>query len=178
MQIARGFTLLELIITLVISTLLIAIAIPSFTTLIQNNRLTAASSSIQSDILFARNQSVSYLNYVTVCPLDLKDDGTCDSSCTCTSDWINGLDIFIDNGIRGELDSNDVLLKQGAVFNGNDNAIYPNNFITFTPDGQITGNAEIFRYCTDNDKLGISIAYSGLATIIDSDNVADCSNTP
>jgi prepilin-type N-terminal cleavage/methylation domain-containing protein len=70
MHAVRGFTLLELIIVLIISTLLITIAIPGFQTLIQSNRLTSVGSSIQNNLLFARSQSVSYLNYVTVCPLE------------------------------------------------------------------------------------------------------------
>ena len=88
MHAVRGFTLLELIIVLIISMLLIMIGIPGFQTLIQNNRLTAVASSIQNNLLFARNQSVSYLNYVTVCPLE---------SNVCGNNWITGIDVFIDS---------------------------------------------------------------------------------
>lgn len=165
MHSVRGFTLLELIIVLIISTLLITIGIPGFQTLIQNNRLTALANSIQNNLLFARNQSVSYLNYVTVCPLENN---------LCSNNWINGLDIFIDSNKDGSYDSGDVLLKNADKFNGNDALVFPTNSITFTPDGQITGSASIFRYCTGEEQIGVSIAYSGRAKIIAGDTFTDC----
>ncbi|WP_022941663.1 GspH/FimT family pseudopilin [Psychromonas hadalis] len=165
MYAARGFTLLELIIVLIISTLLITIGIPGFQTLIQNNRLTAVASGIQNNLLFARNQSVSYLNYVTVCPLENN---------ACTSNWISGIDVFIDSNKDGSYDSGDVLLKTGDRFNSNDTLVFPSNRITFTPDGQITGSAAKFRYCTGDERVGVSIAYSGRAKIVSGDTFADC----
>ena len=105
MHAVRGFTLLELIIVLIISMLLITIGIPGFQTLIQNNRLTAVASNIQTNLLFARSQSVSYLNYVTVCPLENN---------VCSNNWSSGIDVFIDGGDRdGTYGSGDVLLKTG-----------------------------------------------------------------
>ncbi|MCP5077322.1 MAG: general secretion pathway protein GspH [Psychromonas sp.] len=165
MHSVRGFTLLELIIVLIISMLLITIGIPGFQTLIQNNRLTAVASSIQNNLMFARNQSVSYLNYVTVCPLE---------SNACSNNWITGVDIFIDSDKDGRYDSGEVLLKTGDKFNSNDTLAFPSNSITFTPDGQITGSAAKFRYCTGDERIGVSIAYSGRAKIIDSDTFTDC----
>ena len=124
MHAVRGFTLLELIIVLIISMLLITIGIPGFQTLIQNNRLTAVASSIQTNLLFARSQSVSYLNYVTVCPLE---------SNVCTNNWISGIDVFIDSDKNGSYDSGEVLLKTGDKFNSNDQLAFPTTSITFYP---------------------------------------------
>jgi len=165
MHSVRGFTLLELIIVLIISMLLITIGIPGFQTLIQNNRLTAVASSIQNNLMFARNQSVSYLNYVTVCPLE---------SNVCGSNWITGIDVFIDSDSDGSYDSGEVLLKSGDKFNNNDTLVFPSNSITFTPDGQITGSAAKFRYCTGDERVGVSIAYSGRAKIVDGNTFTDC----
>jgi len=166
MRKVQGFTLIEVIIVLVISVILVTMAIPSFQSLIQGNRLTATSTSIKNDIMFARNQSVSYLNYVTICPLENN---------VCTSNWAGGIDIFIDGGSRGTFDGEDILLKNGDQFNSADTLVYPTNSITFTPDGQITGSAASFRYCTDVDRVGVSVAYSGSAKILSSDDFSDCS---
>lgn len=165
MHSAHGFTLLEFIIVLIISMLLITIGIPGFQTLIQSNRLTSAASSIQSNLLFARSQSVSYLNYVTVCPLENN---------VCSNNWINGLDIFIDSNSDAIYSSGEVLIKSADPFNRNDTLVFPNNSITFTPDGQITGTAATFRYCSGDAKVGVSIAYSGRAKIVSGDTFSDC----
>ncbi|PKF61216.1 general secretion pathway protein GspH [Psychromonas sp. psych-6C06] len=165
MYAARGFTLLELVIVLIISMLLITIGIPGFQTLIQNNRLTAAASSIKNNLLFARNQSVSYLNYVTVCPLE---------SNVCTNNWISGIDIFIDSNRNGSYDSGEVLLKTGDKFNSNDTLVFPSSSITYTPDGQITGSSAIFRYCTGDERIGVSVAYSGRPKTISGETFSNC----
>ncbi len=158
----RGFTLLELIIVLIISMLLITIGIPGFQTLIQNNRLTTVASSIQNQLLFARSQSVGLINYVTVCPLE---------SNSCTNNWIKGIDVFIDADQSKTYDSGEVLLKTGDSFNANDTLVFPTSSITYTPDGQIAGSSAQFRYCSGDGKIGVHVAYSGRAKIVD---VANC----
>lgn len=165
MHAVRGFTLLELIIVLIISTLLMMIGIPGFQTLIKNNRLTAVASGIQNNLLFARNQSVSYLNYVTVCPLE---------SNLCTNNWSSGIDVFIDSNRNGSYDNGEVLLKTGDSINPNDTLVFPSNSVTFTPDGHITGSSATFRYCTGDARVGVYIAYSGRPKIVSGDTFTDC----
>ena len=165
MRIEHGFTLLELIIVLIISMLLITIGIPGFQSLIQNNRLTSVTNTIKNNLTFARSQSVSYLNYVTICPLE---------SNVCGNNWISGIDVFIDSDRNGNYNSGEALLKTGDAFNSNDTLVFPTNSITFTPDGQITGSAATFRYCTGDARVGVSIAYSGRAKIVSDDAFSDC----
>ncbi len=159
MQSTRGFTLLELIIVVTISIILLTIAVPGFQTLIENNRLTSVAASIKNNLAFARSQAVSLANFVTVCPLEDNQ---------CTDNWINGIDIFIDSDRDGDFDSGEVLLKSGENFNLNGELVFPSNRVTYTPDGLISGNSANFRYCTGNSRVGVNIAYSGRAKIIDS----------
>ena len=161
----RGFTLLELIIVLIISMLLITIGIPGFQTLIQNNRLTSVASSIQNHLLFARSQSVSLINYVTVCPLQENK---------CSNNWIAGLDVFIDGNQSKTYDSGEVLLKSGDSFHADDTLFFPASSITYTPDGQITGSSAEFRYCTGSNRIAVNVAYSGRTKIIDGSTFSDC----
>jgi len=162
----KGFTFLEMIIVMVISSLLLAIGIPSFKALTQGNRILNAGSAIQHNLMFARSQSVSLMSYVTVCPL-LEGN-------TCGNNWINGLDVFIDNDQNQKLDANDTKLKAATPFNNTDSLVFPTKAITFTPDGQITSSAAIFRYCTEDKRVGVSVAFSGQAKVIKEDSFADC----
>jgi len=163
---SKGFTLLEMIIVIAISAILLGVAVPSFKSMIEDNKIMNAGNSIQNTLMFARNQSVSLINYVTVCPL--KDNGD------CGTDWINGLDVFIDADEDQKLDSDEVLLKTATSFNNSDTLVFPSAYITFTPDGQITdsGKTESFRFCSGESQVNVKVTFSGQAKVI-SENITD-----
>jgi type IV fimbrial biogenesis protein FimT len=53
-----GFTLLELMITIAIAGILVGVAIPSFTSIITSNRLTAYANELVTALNLARNEAV------------------------------------------------------------------------------------------------------------------------
>jgi type IV fimbrial biogenesis protein FimT len=55
---SRGFTLVELMTALAISALLVAIAVPTMRSFIENTRIRAASESLQNGLALARNEAV------------------------------------------------------------------------------------------------------------------------
>lgn len=165
MRTIQGFTFLEMVIVMIISALLLTIGIPGFTALINGNRVLNVGATIQHNLMFARSQSVSLMSYVTVCPLEGN---------TCGNNWINGFDIFIDNDQNQIFSGDDTSLKAAVPFNITDTLVFPTTAITYTPDGQITGAASLFRYCTDERRVGVSVAFSGRAKVIDENSFADC----
>lgn len=86
-----GFTLIELIVTLAVAGILASLAVPSFKTTIQNNRLVTQSNDLLGAMLYARSQAISGVangttnppRYVTVCASS--DGATCSST-----NWANG----------------------------------------------------------------------------------------
>jgi type IV fimbrial biogenesis protein FimT len=67
MRKSLGFTLIELMITLVIVGIVIAIAAPSFTSVIQNNRVTTESNRLITTLKLARSEAIRRGVYVSVC---------------------------------------------------------------------------------------------------------------
>ena len=58
MKMCRGFTLLELMVTIAVLAILTTIAIPNFRDLVQNNRVTTQANELVSALTFARTEAV------------------------------------------------------------------------------------------------------------------------
>ena len=138
---AKGFTLVELMTALSISSLLTLIAIPSLLALNQKVRADSNIRLIQNTLAFARNSAINYGTRVTVCPI---------SSGECSSDWSIGLTVFIDSGQKNVIDGNDVLLRETNEFNEKDIIQYNRKSIRFQPDGLASGTNGTLVYCPDD----------------------------
>lgn len=82
-QASRGFTLIELMVTVAIVTLLMLVAMPSLTTFKRNAELTSATNTLLSAINAARGEAMKRGRYAMVTPTD-------------GSTWNNGLIVFVD----------------------------------------------------------------------------------
>ena len=171
----KGFTLIELMVTLVIATTLITVGVPSFTDMYQGYRAESEIRKMQQYLMFARSQAVNYGARVTICPI---------SGTSCGSDWKAGFSIFIDNGAAATIDSTngvtDPIIRQVDAFNSNDFITYAGNSISFTPDGMIPATSTIgtFSYCpgsqTSENSRGVEVSSSGKVRF--SDAIINCSS--
>lgn len=59
MRNVRGFTLIELMVTLVVAAILLALAVPSFTAMIKKNRASSDVSALTTAIAYARSEAVA-----------------------------------------------------------------------------------------------------------------------
>lgn len=78
----RGFTLVELMVTIAVAAILAAVAVPSLGELIRNNRLAAGSNELVTALQLARAEAVRRGRPVSVCSSD--DGSRCRAS---TADW-------------------------------------------------------------------------------------------
>ncbi|MCL9685323.1 GspH/FimT family pseudopilin [Legionella maioricensis] len=79
-----GFTLIELMITLSVLCLLLVVAVPSFRTMILNNRLNANSESLVNALSYARSTALYQAMNVVVCPFGAAN------STACGANWNSG----------------------------------------------------------------------------------------
>jgi len=82
---SRGFTLVELMVTVSVIAILAAVAVPGMTALINSSRLNGQAEEMVSSLQLARAEAIRRNARVTVCPSS--DGSTCASS-TNWSQWV------------------------------------------------------------------------------------------
>lgn len=103
-----GFTIVELMITITILSVLMAVAIPSFNNMIQNSRRTAAVNELIANLMLARSEAVKRGQAVTVCS-NTSGGGM---SCTGGTNWNYGWMIFLDPDGDGAIAATSDVLRQ------------------------------------------------------------------
>jgi type IV fimbrial biogenesis protein FimT len=86
MKTQTGFTLLELLTTVAVGAILMAIAIPNFRTTIQNNRMSAQLNTMLSGLIYARSEAIKRNVDVAICATT--DQQTCAGSGTWGTGWL------------------------------------------------------------------------------------------
>ena len=131
---AAGFTLIELIVTIAIFAILVAIATPSFQDTIRNNQLAAASNGLVTSLTFARSEASKQRLTVSVCAAS-------SGACTASKDWSTGWIVFLDSpaGPIGSFSTSDgdVLLQTSPPSESSVTVTGDGNSVTFQP---VTGN--------------------------------------
>ena len=92
-----GLTLIELMVTLAVAIILVAVGMPLFTGIAANNRATTQVNSLMAGILLARSEATKRGETVTICPVD--DPASINPpACGGNGDWVNGWTVFFDDG--------------------------------------------------------------------------------
>ncbi|MCB1919531.1 MAG: GspH/FimT family pseudopilin [Candidatus Competibacteraceae bacterium] len=144
----RGFTLIELIITMAIAAIVLTVGVPSFQAMMRNNRAATYTNQFMSALNLARSEAIKRGWRVVLCP---GNQAGCNGNA-----WGNGWIVFIDadaNGNNfldeltnnnGQWDNGEVVLRVYDAFDGGRTTLTgnaptnppPNNqYISFSPDG-------------------------------------------
>lgn len=103
---ARGLTLVELVATLAVACIALAITIPSFAAIAERSAVSTTANQILNGLRYARNEAVSRQQHISLCP---SDDGS-----TCSGDyrgWSRGYLIFVDNDSDKQRGTHEELLR-------------------------------------------------------------------
>jgi len=130
-----GFTLIELMITLVIAVILAMIAVPAFNNTIQRNRIATKTNTLVTFLATARSEAVKLGKPVTICA---SSNGTSCSGGNFNDGWI----VFIDTGTAGTVDGTDKILNVQEKLTGGINVTFTPpagvNYLQFLPNGMLT----------------------------------------
>lgn len=154
-----GFTLVELMITVVIVGVLASLATPAMQHLILTERVRSATTDLQTALYFARSEAIKRATNVDVVPCK---QGVL--SCTCGqsgfpacnssgNDWTNGWLVQLGTAT---LRSQDALNDQLSAMPGATFSYRSDGRVTATPATMIlrTGNAEVTARCLSIDLSG------------------------
>jgi type IV fimbrial biogenesis protein FimT len=145
----RGFTLVELMVTLSVLAILLGIAVPSFTGAIASTAVAGHVNTFMADARFARTEAIKRGANVTMCRSDNAETATPTCSTAAATDWSAGWLIFedVDNNGLFATANNDVLIRvQGALTQSGgmapkSPAVY--NSFTYNAIGKVNNNGTI-----------------------------------
>jgi type IV fimbrial biogenesis protein FimT len=106
----KGLTLLELLIVVSIASILLSVGVPSFRSVIMDNRLSDESNAFVASISAARSSAVRYQRNATICPIADYDAPV--KTCANGTDWSNGWMVWVDRDRDSVTSPSEVLSVQ------------------------------------------------------------------
>ena len=135
----NGFTLVELLITIVIVTTLLAMSVPSFKDFLKNNRLVAQTNGLVAALQLARSEAVKRGTDTVICASSNL------TSCTGNGDWDKGWIVFSDIDRNGTPDvgasaplcedTEDCMLRTNGALSGKNKISTTAASLRFLPTG-------------------------------------------
>lgn len=125
----RGFTLIELMVTVTVLAILLMVAIPSFNSALINYRLTSISNTFVASAQLARSEAIKRNSRVTMC----KSANGVD--CTTSGGWQQGWILFQDvdnNAVKGAAE---VIIYTESALPANFSMTFVDNYISYTASG-------------------------------------------
>lgn len=164
----RGFTLVEMMITVAIAAILLSVAMPSFRAFIIQNQLATQANELVADLALVRSEALKRGAKVSICT------STNGNACTASS-WTAGRMIFTDAGDPGELDGSDTVIRvSGALAEGLTLTASPAaiaNYIQYSPTGEVTSNGNLTLCRTGITGRIISLSKTGRVSSKDTTSV-------
>jgi type IV fimbrial biogenesis protein FimT len=160
-----GFTLVELMVTLAIAAIILTIAVPSFWSIVQNNRASTQANELITALSLARSEAVKRGAPVSLCPS--ADQDACVSAST---NWAVGWIVFVDTNNDGNRQTAEPLLRVWGPLGGGATLTGPTS-IRYQGTGGLPGTTAPaplqlrISGCSGNQGRDITLNLMGRATV-------------
>ncbi len=158
-QKTSGFTLLELMIALTIGGIILVWGVPSFQSVLDNQRMTSSTNELVMSLNLAKSEAIKRVAYVSVCKSS--DGVSCGAAGTS---WDDGWMVFANATVAnlGSVDAGDELIRISPALR-DEVTLIPSGiidgFISFRPSGTIgTAAANLSGTLTMCDDRGAAFA--------------------
>lgn len=151
MRSMKGFTLVELLVTIAVLAIALGIALPGFTDLLRQNRAQAHATMLVSALSLARSEAVKRGGRVGV------------ASAGGTTDWQGGWNVWVDANENNALDAGELLLRSFAALPHGLILTASANRVVFTATGvQLLSSGDVsFAYSV----TGLDCRYGRVITV-------------
>ncbi|MCG6889161.1 MAG: GspH/FimT family pseudopilin [Gammaproteobacteria bacterium] len=153
-----GFTLLELMITMTLVSLVMAIGIPSMRDFIKNDRLVTQINTMVGHLAYARSEAVTRHQTVIICASSNQ------TSCS-SSNWAEGWILFVDTDNNADFSAGEDMLRQHVALSGGTTFTSSvGSVVTYDERGFAPNSIGTFSLCDDRGTAhmkSISISATG-----------------
>ncbi len=162
----KGFTLLELIVTMSVAIILLTVGVPSFRDVVKNSRITAQTNEFLASVNLARSEAVKRGETMILCP---SEDGVeCEEDEVKDTDWSIGLIL---------LDASDTVVREWDPIDAGSTFTANSGFLQYLDTGVLPGAAvsfslEVYK-CRGHQKRTVILSRQGHATV----QTTTCSTT-
>ena len=173
-----GFTLLELMVTVTVLAILVAVAVPSFTSIINANRLAAQSNEVVAALQLARTEAIRHNRRAVVCRS--ANGTTCAGS---SGAWQQFITLVDTNGNRtfeaAERVRVNVVKSPLHVSSGSHSFVFRSDGMARTPDASATLVTESITVCIPTsrpkeNRRTISLATGSRISVAPVDGAGTC----
>ena len=135
----NGFTLYELMITLLIVGVVLTLGMPNLTAFTQNSRITTTANDLHAAFQVARSEAARAKSNITICA----SNNSMTAGADCQGNWEDGFIVFIDsNGDIARAGASETVLRAHPAIANGVNLVLANNatFFSYASTGLGRGN--------------------------------------
>jgi type IV fimbrial biogenesis protein FimT len=130
-----GFTLLELLITVVVASIIMTLGVPSFQSFFVNNRMSTHANELISSLNLARSEAIKRATQIKVC--------SSSDQASCGGTWTDGWIVITADDVE--------LIRVYGALKGPSTLTSTETSITYTASGFLTGPQTTFTLCDSHE---------------------------